>query len=306
MTNFVFLKVIILFQFALHFSFIFLLFEKNNSYNLKNNDDYNYYENIEEIDENQFPSLNPYTEIELEDQKFLYGLIRRFKPKKLLELGVSAGGSSSLILNAIKDIPNSKLYSIDRRNEWYKNATKKVGWVVKEYFPRLANKWSLFSGRNAAEFLEVIGNNIDFVFIDTVHTTPGEMLNWLEVLPFLKEESIVVFHDIFLMFTPKYLKADTYNYSNNQLLCYIRGKLIMPSSNNNIFSRNIGAIKLEKNQKNYYKQYFIALGNQWNYFPTDYDLNILRKHFKKYFRDELVEIYDAAVQKNKMRFNLTN
>lgn len=36
-----------------------------------------------------------------------------------------------------------------------------------------------------------------------MHVTPGEMLNWLEVLPFLKEEAIVVFHDIFVMFTEK-------------------------------------------------------------------------------------------------------
>ena len=54
--------------------------------------------------------------MQLTDQKFLYSLIRKFEPKKLLEIGVSAGGSSSLILNAIKELPNSKLYSIDRRN----------------------------------------------------------------------------------------------------------------------------------------------------------------------------------------------
>ena len=35
---------------------------------------------------------------------FLNGIIRKFKPKKCLEIGVSKGGSSVIILNAIKDI----------------------------------------------------------------------------------------------------------------------------------------------------------------------------------------------------------
>ena len=157
----------------------------------------------------------------MDDQKFLHGLIRKYKPEKLVEIGVSAGGSSALILNAIKDIPHSKLYSIDRKNEWYRNASKKVGWAAKKYFPELVNKWTLFTGKNPAEYLEMIGNNIDFVFIDTVHKTPGEMFNWLEVLPFLKEESIVVFHDLFLMFTRNNLKEKTKNYSNIFFICII-------------------------------------------------------------------------------------
>lgn len=297
-TLFGFLKIVIIFQFIANFSLIFLIIKKNPPDNPENNEYHGFYENIEEIDLN---ISIPYIEIEEDDRKFLNGLIRTFKPKKLLEIGVSAGGSSSLILYAIKDIPNSKLFSIDRINEWYKNSSKKVGWVVKKYFPKLADKWTLFSGRNPSEFLKLIGKNIDFVFIDTIHKTPGEMLNWLEVLPFLKEEAIVVFHDVFLMFYHNNIKINE-NYSNNQLFCYIRGKLILPSKAENLFSRNIGAIKLDREQKKYFKQYFIALGNLWHYFPREKDLKIFRKHFKKYYGEKYVDIFDDAVQKNRMRF----
>ena len=62
------------------------------------------------------------------------------------------------------------------------------------------DKWNLKTGILACEFIETIGNEIDLVFIDTMHTTPGEMLDWLMALPFLKEEAIVVLHDIFWMF----------------------------------------------------------------------------------------------------------
>ena len=39
---------------------------------------------------------------------------------------------------------------------------------------------------------------------------------------------------------------------------------------------NIGAIKLSKNQNNYYLQYFMALGTQWQYMPSERELNVLK------------------------------
>ena len=46
-------------------------------------------------------------------KEFLNGVVRKFKPKKVLEIGVAEGGSSIIILNAIKDIKHSHLFSID-------------------------------------------------------------------------------------------------------------------------------------------------------------------------------------------------
>ena len=292
------LKFIIIFQFIINIFIIYKqLYLEYNSVNYEQ-------DNIDDIDVNILFSIqkkiNGIIQLSLDQQKFLNGLIRKFKPKKLVEIGVSAGGSSALILNAIKDISKAKLYSIDKNIKWYLNPYKKVGWLVKQNFPELMDKWNLYTGGNTAEFIEKIGN-IDFVFIDTVHFTPGEMLNWLEILPFIKEEAIVVFHDTFLMFTGNYKMKNNTNYSNNQLLCYIRGNLIFPSYNHNIFSRNIGALQLAKNQKLYYKQYFLALGNQWHYLPEEKDLTILREHFIKYYGVFLVEIFDDAVRKNKYR-----
>ena len=40
----------------------------------------------------------------------------------------------------------------------------------------------------------------DFLFSDTAHVTPGELINFIEVLPFLKEKAIVVIHDILWQF----------------------------------------------------------------------------------------------------------
>ena len=46
-------------------------------------------------------------------REFLNGLVRKFKPKKIVEVGTSFGGSAIIILNAIDDLKDSKLYSID-------------------------------------------------------------------------------------------------------------------------------------------------------------------------------------------------
>ena len=43
------------------------------------------------------------------------------------------------------------------------------------------------------------------------------------------------------------------------------------------FYRNIGSLKLSPDQKNYYYQYFFSRGIQWEYFPKEKDLKIMRK-----------------------------
>ena len=244
-----------------------------------------------------------YVELHFDEQRFLNGLLRKIKPKKIVEIGVSSGGSSIIILNAIKDIEGAKLYSIDKQKEAYKFKGKEVGFSVYEIIPELTNKWNLNTGGITSEFIEKIGGDIDLAFIDTVHSAPGEMLDWLQVLPFLKEEAIVVFHDTFLMYFGGIVKKEKRNYSNTQLLTYIRGELILPSYGNSTLCRNIAAIKLSKDQKYYYKQYFLALGTQWEYIPEEKDLAIMRAFFLKYYGDKYVEIFDDAVMKNKMHLS---
>ena len=64
-------------------------------------------------------------------REFLNGVIRKFRPKKVLEIGPWAGGSSIIILNALKDIRGSKLYSVDLYNKNF------IGRCVPRYFKEL-------------------------------------------------------------------------------------------------------------------------------------------------------------------------
>ena len=54
-------------------------------------------------------TLKGYIEITHDEQKFLNGIIRKIKPKKIVEIGVAYGGTAVIILNAIKDIEDAKL-----------------------------------------------------------------------------------------------------------------------------------------------------------------------------------------------------
>ena len=105
---------------------------------------------------------------------FINGLIRKFKPKNCLEIGVANGGSSILILNAIKDIPDSILISIDLNTQLFSDKSKKTGYRVNQYFPELTKKLKLFIGQQPHKFLIKLNMKFDFVFLDTAHSAPGK------------------------------------------------------------------------------------------------------------------------------------
>jgi hypothetical protein len=89
---------------------------------------------------------------------FINGIIRKYKPKNCLEIGVSRGGGSIIILNAIKDIEGSSLISLDLNAKLYNNQSEYTGCNVKKYFPQLANnnKWKLYTGKQPHIFLDEI------------------------------------------------------------------------------------------------------------------------------------------------------
>ena len=106
---------------------------------------------------------------------FINGIIRKYKPANCLEIGVAEGGSSILILNAIKDIKNSFLISLDLNTQYYLNSSKYTGHCVKEHFNDLTNNWKLLTGQQPHKFLEKLNLKFDFLFLDTAHFAPGEL-----------------------------------------------------------------------------------------------------------------------------------
>ena len=78
----------------------------------------------------------------------------------------------------------------------------------------------------------------------------------------------------------------------------IRGKKFYPSGEN-ILLQNIGVIILEKNQKNYFYDYFRALGGQWEYILNEEQINLMRDFIKKYYDDICLSMFDEAIKFNR-------
>ena len=234
---------------------------------------------------------------------FLNGIIRKFKPKKCLEIGVALGGSAILILNALKDNNNSFLISLDISNNYYANKSLKTGYLVKKFFPELAyNKWQLYTGKFPHKFLCKLNMKFDFLFLDTVHLAPGEFINIIEVLPFLEENAILVIHDVmfhlpsFHYYNPKSIK---FHPSNIYLMSSLFGDKIIIHNNNSF--ENIGAIILESNQEKYYLNYFLLLLSPWDYLPNNTYIDELRIFIRSYYKKDIYSyIFNKSYEENKI------
>ena len=236
----------------------------------------------------------------LNDAYFINGLIRKFRPKKILEVGVARGGSSIIILNAIKDIKDSKLISLDLNTKLFIDYIKNTGYAVKEFFPELTNNWELYTGDQPHKFLEKLNMKFDFLFLDTAHYTPGEIINLIEILPFLKEGAIVVLHDIIWHLDgTENFKEVKFTPTQIYLMSSLYGQKIYITNSKQGFE-NIGAVKLYPNQEEHYKDYFLLLMSFWEEMPTESQIEDLRNFIKKYYVNKIyLKIFDTAVEKNR-------
>lgn len=229
---------------------------------------------------------------------FLNGIIRQAKPKKILELGVSAGGSSAIILNAIKDFDNAKLYSVDYNTKLYYDNSKNTGFIIDEKFSNLKNKWKLYTGGTAAKFMEEIGGEIDLCLLDTMHINPGEFLDFLIVLPYLKKNAILILHDIAL----HYNGNERHSITNCILFSCLRGKKL--SFNEGLWNSfaNIGAVILDENVKDNILDYLYLLTLPWQYLPSYNDILECQKLFSKHYKQDLVDKFINIMLVNKKFF----
>ena len=224
---------------------------------------------------------------------FINGIIRKNKLKNCLEIGVAEGGSSILILNAIKDFENSILVSLDL-------FSKNKGYRVNKFFPELTKNWKLFTGDQPHKFLTKLKMKFDFLLLDSAHVSPGEIINFIEVLPFLKENAIVIVHDLLWHFyTRKKINKNFYPSCVSLIPAIFGDKIILGNPTVN----NIVAISLYSNQKEKYLDYFLLLLNFWEYMPNDNQINDLKIFIKKYYKREIyLNIFNLAVFYNKQLF----
>lgn len=244
-------------------------------------------------------SCNTKSEMSDWELSFLCGLIKESKPEKIVEIGVAAGGTTTVILNCISLLKlGSQLHSIDLSEELYSDSSKKTGYLVEESKKYLNDNmnYHLYTGGLSVEFLEKIGGEIDFLILDTMHILPGEILDFLACFPLLKDGAIVVLHDISL----HHMMCTTSAYATQVLLdCVVGEKKIGKDVSKPCDFPNIGAFRITSDTEKYIGNVFYSLLIFWQYLPSDQQISQYREFYLKYYKDCFLNIFDQAVCLNK-------
>ncbi len=250
--------------------------------------------------------LLKYSEMQISEVNFVVDLVKKNKPKKILEIGLAAGSCSALIFEELKADISVQMYGIDYNESYYKDKEKKSGWLIGEVYPKLQDRFHIFTGGLAACFMDDIGKDIDFCVIDTMHVLPGELLDFLMVLPYLKDGAICVLHDTNLQNLPIKngsicVDKDLINnglhfaneaYATNILMNVLSCEKFFPSEFLKDYAvPNIVALKITPDLKKYVKNVFWALALPWHYKLPDKDAIIISEYFNKHYSQELSKYF---------------
>ena len=234
--------------------------------------------------------------------EFVCRLLEENKPHKIVEVGIAAGGTSVVIINKINSLNlNVEMYSVDLSKEFYRDKTKETGYLIDEYLNNneITNlQYTKLLGDYAINFLNDIGNDIDFLILDTVHSLPGEILDFLAFVPYLKNNAIVVVHDIVM----NHLSDNQWGFATQVLLdCVVADKLTPIECGKEY--PDIGAFRINHDTKKYLDDVFNAMMITWNYIPGTKEVQLYRSHYERHFSRNQLHIFDEAVKANQSTYN---
>lgn len=229
---------------------------------------------------------------------FLCGLIKENRPKKIVEVGTSAGGTAAVLMNCVYMLGlDTEIFAVDINDRCYREPSKKTGYLTIECSKILENppRYKRCIGI-LPEVLGEIGDDIDFLILDTTHRLPGELLDFCACLPKLKEGAVVAVHDIIL----NQLGHSMDSYATKVLLCAVKGdKIECKEDSTGYLSSNIGAFKVTKDTRKYIKDVFSALTLTWRYMPDEWQIEKYREIYSKCYNSSCLEIFDDAVNMNR-------
>lgn len=241
-------------------------------------------------------------------QGFLCGLIKNCKPKKVVEIGVSAGGTSAIIMNCLRMISaggeDPEMYSVDLSSTYYQDPTKKCGFVAEYVKEKLNyNNFKLLVGKGTiAAHIEEIGKGIDFVILDAAHILPGEVLDFLTVLPFLKNNAMIVLHDVTLALTHPPAAHCT---ATRCLYSSVSGIKYYKFDNGSLPDEfSIAAFKANKSTRRNIDDVFSSLAMPWGYLPVDEQMDQYLSIIEKYYDEHLLNFLKMILKQQKNNYGV--
>lgn len=225
-------------------------------------------------------------EMTLNESAFLTSMIKKQKPKKILELGVAAGGTTTIILEALIQInTNFKMFSVDLNANFYRNKSLKTGFLANKFIDEndISVHQFIFN-KTIPEIIESIGSGIDLVVLDTTHSLPGELLDFIIVYPFLSENAMVLLHD-----TGLNIIKNNNSYATKLLFDLVIAEKYQLYDDTYIFPNISGFIVNSETKKNVINL-FSALTLNWNYNLNEHT-DHYHKMIKKYYNDMLANYF---------------
>lgn len=252
----------------------------------------------------QIETVNNEPEMSEFESAFLAGLLYKFKPKKIVEVGIAAGGTTAIILQTLEDIKSLDssydylLFSVDLSESYYRDQSRVSGFLGDQMASIIGtNNYKKMTGKVLPERIEEIGGEIDFVILDTVHALPGEVLDFLAIFPFLSSNAIICLHDL----TYHYNSLMTENRCSNSVLfnAIVGNRIIdmeQKQSIDEVEYPNIGAVQITEDTGKYIDGIFCSLTLNWSYVPEQKQLEIYQEHYQRYYPSYMTKIFQNAIK----------
>ena len=231
--------------------------------------------------------------------------LKKFHPQKIVEVGVCSGGTTAIILQCLEDIGQEyKMYSIDISAEYPHDNNLETGFIGKEalesvFIPKgMIGTHQFYLGTILPLVIDEIGRNIDFVILDTAHILPGEVLDFLTVLPYLKDNAVVVLHDVY---ENQRLYQQIHQHATGLLFsAVVADKFLNFKSNdpNALRYPNIAAFQINNDTMKYIENVFLTLMIRWRYLPEDKQLDNYYSKLVENYPTKLNEIFVEALKIN--------
>lgn len=225
------------------------------------------------------------------ESSFLCGLVKKKRPHKILELGVSAGGTTAIIIECLNELGiEAEMFSVDISEQYYRDRSYPCGYKARDIIKETdCVNHRFLLGQPIPYVIEQIGNDIDFLVLDTSHVLPGELLDFITVLPFLMDGCMVVMHDVnaghHLGDMRKIATCLLYNGVSSS------DKYRMDDVSNNMFSfSNIAAFSVSLSTRENVEDVVSLLLVPWSYTLSEVEKKQYLKIIKTFYNERIFSI----------------
>jgi len=122
------------------------------------------------------------------ERLLLYSLVSGLRPTAAVEIGTAEGGAAMIICAAMDAVGNGNLVCIDPAPK-----------VTPDDRAKMSHRVSFVSQASPEAIMEarvLLGSVFDFAFVDGDHSYAGVLRDINALLPFLHEDSYLLFHDV--------------------------------------------------------------------------------------------------------------